>query len=378
VVAALPIPSGPAELTGEWLTAALRAGGVISEARVTAAAVEAVGEEQAFAGQPVRVRLAYDRSERGAPASLVAKFPAEDPRMRRALAGLRWYETEIRFYQELAATSAIRTPRLYYAAMNPDALDYVLLLEEVRSGHTGDQIAGGSLEQARAVMEQIARLHAGWWQEPRLAELDWLVVGAVRSVQAAEMWQDVYRRGWATVREIMPGFFPGELDRLAHRLGERYADLVHASAEPPRTLIHGDCRLDNIFFSDAAGDPAQPLTFIDWQLLSSGRGAYDIAYFLGTNVTTEVRREHEMDLLRRYHSALSAGVADSDAATYDFEHCLRDYRLAMLLVFGFWVQTAGAPTFPEAAHRLRDVALQRVSAAIVDLDAAALLDGAIA
>ena len=373
MVAALPIPSSPAELTGEWLTAALRAGGVISEARVTGAAVEAIGEAQAFAGQPVRVRLAYDRSERGAPASLVAKFPAQDPRMRRALASLRWYETEIRFYQELAATSAIRTPRLYYAAMNPDALDYVLLLEEVRSGRTGDQIAGGSLEQARAVVEQVARLHAQWWRHPRLEQLDWLAVGAVRPVQAAEMWQDVYRRGWATVREIMPGFFPAEVDHVAHRLGERYADLVRASAEPPRTLIHGDCRLDNIFFSDAAGDPAQPPTFIDWQLLSSGRGAYDVAYFLGTNVTTELRREHELDLLHRYHSALSEGVAAPDAAAYDFEQCQREYRLAMLLVFGFWVQTAGASTFPEAAHRLRDVALQRASAAIVDLDAAAVL-----
>ena len=378
MVATLPVPSNPAELTGEWLTAALRAGGVISQARVTGAAVEAVGEQQAFAGQPVRVRLAYDRGERGAPASLIAKFPAEDPRMRRALAGLRWHETEIRFYRELAATSAIRTPRLYYAAMNPDALDHILLLEEVSSGRTGDQIAGGSLEQARAVVEQIARLHARWWQEPRLAELDWLAVGAVRRVQAAEMWQDVYRCGWATVREIMSGFFPSEVDRGAHRLGDRYADLVRASAEPPRTLIHGDCRLDNIFFSDAGGDPAQPLTFIDWQFLSSGRGAYDIAYFLGTNVNTDVRREHEMDLLRRYHSALSERVADPNAAAYDFEQCLRDYRLAMLLVFGFWVQTAGAPIFPQAAHRLRDVALERVSAAVIDLDAAALLDGAIA
>ena len=171
----------------------------------------------------------------------------------------------------------------------------------------------------------------------------------------------------------MPGFFPAEVDHVAHRLGERYADLVRASAEPPRTLIHGDCRLDNIFFSDAAGDPAQPPTFIDWQLLSSGRGAYDVAYFLGTNVTTELRREHELDLLHRYHSALSEGVAAPDAAAYDFEQCQREYRLAMLLVFGFWVQTAGASTFPEAAHRLRDVALQRASAAIVDLDAAAVL-----
>ena len=58
---------------------------------------------------------------------------------------------------------------------------------------------------------------------------------------------------------------------------------------------------------------------------------------------------------------------------YRFEQCLRDYRLAMLLAFGFWVQTAGAPSFPVSAHPLRDVAMERLSAALIDLDAGQLL-----
>ena len=245
--------------------------------------------------------------------------------MRRALAGLRWYETEIRFYRELAATSAIRTPRLYYAAMNPDALDYILLLEEVSSGRTGDQIAGGSLEQARAVVEQIARLHARWWQEPRRGRAG--LAGRGRGAARAG------RRDVAGRLPLRLG--DGARDHvrvLPQRSGPRHPPpggfatrtWCAPALSPPRTLIHGDCRLDNIFFSDAGGDPAQPLTFIDWQFLSSGRGAYDIAYFLGTNVNTDVRREHEMDLLRRYHSALSERVADPNAAAYDFEQCLRE------------------------------------------------------
>ena len=363
---AIAVPSGPDALTPEWLTEALHAGGVITRARVAGASLEPAGEGRAFAGAPVRVRLTYDRDEDGAPPSLIAKFPAEAPAMRRALSGLRWYESEIRFYEELATDSEVRTPRRYYSAMDPDQLDYVLLIEDVTWGRIGDQIRGGSLTQAETVVEHVARFQRRWWDHPRLDRLDWLAEGAVRRVEGADGWQSFYRRARAVLDDLMPDLTHGELAAVAERLGDGYSRILRASAESPRTLIHGDCRLDNIFFGD---DPAEPPTFIDWQLLSCGRGVYDIAYFLGTNLSPELRREHELELVRRYHST----VSERDASGYGFERCLRDYRLAMLLVFGFWVQTAGAATFPVAAYPLRDAALTRVSAALLDLDAGELL-----
>jgi len=379
----IAVPSGPDALTPEWLTDALRAGGVITRARVTEARIEPADEGRAFAGAPVRAWLTYDRDDEGAPPSLVTKFAAAEPRMRGALSGLRWYESEIRFYEELATDSEIRTPRRYFSAMDIDQLDYVLLIEDVVWGDVGDQIAGGSLAQATVVVEHVARLQQQWWEHPRLDGLDWLASGAARRVEGAGGWQSFYRRGWDILGELMPGLTGGEVRSVAERLGGVYAGILRASAESPRTLIHGDCRLDNIFFSrdSLSGQPAEPPTFIDWQLLSCGRGVYDIAYFLGTNFSPELRRTHELDLLRRYHAIISQPAGDAPDATpqraggeYDFEICLRDYRLAMMLVFGFWVQTAGAATFPAAAHPLRDAALERVSAALLDLDAGELLE----
>ena len=382
-IAPLSIPSAPEQLADEWLTAALRAGGVISDARVVQARVEPVGAGRSFAGQPLRVRLAYDHVEAGAPTSLIAKLPAADPAMRRALSGLRWYESEIRFYEQLAGDAGVRTPRRYYSAMQSDALEYVLLLEEVTTGRVGDQIAGGSLAQARTVVEQAAQLHAHWWQHPRLDHLEWLAVGAVRPVHTADFGERVYARAWPTVRELMAGLLDDarleQLDVVATLLGATYAQALRASAEPPRTLIHGDCRLDNVFFPDQSSrdrgdEPVHAPTLIDWQLVSSARGPYDLAYFLGTNVTTELRRAHEHELLRNYHAMLMERIApDRDPGGYSFERCLRDYRLAMLLVFGFWVQTASASTFPPEAHPLRDAALSRLSVALLDLDAAELV-----
>ena len=358
------IPRTHDELDAGWLTHALAAGGVIERARVTAITVEPVGEERAFAGHPVRVRLIYDRSEQGAPVTLIAKFPATNAQMRGALSGLRWYESELRFYDELAGDTPVRTPRSYFSAMDAPAQDYVLLIEDLGAATAGDQIAGASLQQAEIAIDELARLHARWWEHPRLDTLDWLARGAVRRAEAADFWQQFYRRGWEHVRGAMGDMLPDAVTPIAEALGDRYAALVRESAEPPRTLVHGDYRLDNLLF-DAQPRPA----VIDWQLVSRGRGVYDLAYFLGTNLAPELRRTHEHALLRRWHD-----VAAARDRSYDLERCLHDYRRSMLLVFGFWVQTAGAATFPEAAYPLRDAALTRASAALVELDAAELLD----
>jgi hypothetical protein len=364
-LAELTVPSDHEGLTAAWLTSALREGGVIAAAEVTEARVEPIGAGQAFAGQPLRVHLRYDRSEDGAPASLVAKLPAVEPAMRRALSGLRWYESEIRFYDELAHDSSIATPRCYYTAMQPAELNYVLLIEDVTSGAVGDQIAGATLAEAETVVDAIARLHAGWWDDPALDRFGWLARGAVRRAENADFWAIFFDRNWGTTQELMPGLLPDGIAPIATRLAAVYADLVRASAESPRTLLHGDLRLDNVFF---AADGEAPPVVIDWQLVSAGRGPYDLAYFLGTNLPSELRAEHEEALLRRYHATIAARDA-----SYSFDDCWRDYRLGLLLVFGFWVQTAGAPTYPEAGHPLRDAALTRVSRALIDLDAAALL-----
>ncbi|MSQ41628.1 MAG: hypothetical protein EXR65_01130 [Dehalococcoidia bacterium] len=363
------IPFGPEQLDAQWLTEALREGGALRDAAVREATIERIGAQQAFAGQTVRVRLAYDREEPAAPRTLVAKFPAADATLRRALAGLRWYESELRFYDQLAARSAIRTPQRLFSAMDRARGEYVLLLEEVTAGPVGDQLAGASAEQARIVVQQLARFHAGWWADPRLNALGWLAVGAVRRAQGAEGWQQYYGRAWPAVRPVARALLAaGEFERLdaiAGRLVCCYASIVRASAEPPRTLLHGDCRLDNVFFP---ADRSPPV-FIDFQLLSRARGPYDLAYFLGTNLEPTLRRQLEDELLRTYHAA----IATAAAGGYDLDACRRDYRLGLLLAFGFWVQSAGAGTFPAAARPLRDVALRRLALALIDLDAEALL-----
>jgi len=75
----------------------------------------------------------------------------------------------------------------------------------------------------------------------------------------------------------------------------------------PVTLTHGDFRLDNLFFADDGS-----VAVVDWQMSMRAPGQADFVYFCANNLTTEMRRARERDLLARY-----VGVQPADAVTAD-------------------------------------------------------------
>jgi thiamine kinase-like enzyme len=99
--------------------------------------------------------------------------------------------------------------------------------------------------------------------------------------------------------------------------------------------MHGDYRLDNMFFASAEG--GDPLVVIDWQIASRGRGIFDVAYFLTGTMDAGQRRAQEMDLLRMYHSIL----LDGGVTGYDFDQLLLDYRASVLYCWLYVVIVLG-------------------------------------
>jgi hypothetical protein len=106
------VPANAAEITLEWLTAALHEAGTLDQARVTSIQSVPIGQ-LAFTGQIGRLQISYDKPEPGAPGSLVAKFSATHPEARAAVHSMGFYEREIGFYRELAVDCPVRTPRCY-------------------------------------------------------------------------------------------------------------------------------------------------------------------------------------------------------------------------------------------------------------------------
>ena len=136
---------------------------------------------------------------------------------------------------------------------------------------------------------------------------------------------------------------------------------------PPLTLVHSDFNLDNMMF----GDPDQmPFALIDWQFLHIGRGVWDIGLFLCQNLTSEIRRSVEHELLEEYVRVLHSHRID-----YSLDDVLTDYRYSILGRYGALIPTIAAMPFtPEQIQMHIDVLLPRCISAIEDNDAESVLD----
>lgn len=358
------IPANPTALTAEWLSDVLRLNGAIERATVTSIEQEVIGAGAGFMGELARVKLSYDAQEPGAPESIIAKFPAAALENREVAMFFRFYEREVRFYEQIADKVELRTPRCYFSHLAPDG-SYILLLEDMAPAQVGDQLAGCASARADLCVRELAKFHAAWWESDRLKRLDWLpsledewYVGSV---------EQGYSRAW----EPFLGFFGDkispELRDVAERFGAHIRPLMERFGSTPRTIIHGDYRLDNLYFGAAGGDG---LAVADWQIASKGRGVFDVAYFTGGTMPPAERRAAERDLVAMYHRTLT----ENGVSNYTLEQCWEDYRGSILFCLVYAVIAIGSLDLAnERGVELFNTIAGRTFAAIDDLKAYELI-----
>jgi aminoglycoside/choline kinase family phosphotransferase len=310
----LPIADTPEALTAEWLTDALSASGQLVDGAVVTVEVRPLGTGQMC--DSVRVTLGYDRPGAG-PASVVAKLPAADETSRATALSLRSYEKEVRFYQQVAPALPMRTPGVYHADIEPETAAFVLLLEDRAPAQAGDQLVGCTPAEAAVAVAELPRLHAPRWDDPSLAELEWLATDPETARQFMSMLLPTLWDGFR-------GRYANDLEDHVHTAGDllfAHLDAYLTPSADARTIVHGDYRLDNLLFDPGSDD--SPVTVVDWQTCAIGAGAHDVAYFIGAGLRAEDRREVEDELVRRYHADLLAAGVDG----YGWDRCWRDYRM---------------------------------------------------
>ena len=353
----LEIPSKPDEITSEWLTEALRSTGVITRSSATVAANEALAVGQGFAGQLARLAVSYDRADATAPTSIIAKLPSAHQPTRAYMDRVGAYAREVSFYLELGGHIELRTPRLFYGAREPETGDFILLLEDLSSLRSGDQVASCTVDEATLVVQHVAALHAGWWESPRLDTSQWISPWDA----GADAAEELYGQARGPFLEGLGGQLPLEFREIVDQLGPHVARIKHELAESPTTLVHGDLRLDNLFFGREDSDPA--LAVVDWQACRRGQGIGDIAYFLALSLDGPVRREVEADLLADYHRTL----IEKGVAGYSLDECLRNYRLSLLDRVGFIVSIGATLDFTSRRGvAVANAVLPRFVSAVVD------------
>lgn len=357
------VPTRATDITATWLDEVLHARGVLDQATsVSDVAVEALPAGVGFMGEVTRLRIAY-RGGNG-PATIVAKIPTQDAYVRALLAPARVFEREARFYEVLAARLDV-VPNTYGVASDHDAGDYLLLLEDLGHLRGGDQASGVSLDDARAALVALARLHARFWKSPELDELDWM---PPINDAGMKIGREVYAASLPGFQQVFAHALEPEHEELIARFGEATPDLLDRIAAMPNTVVHFDYRADNLFFGSAGS--AEDVRIIDFQASSKGGGAYDVGYFVSQNLATDLRRTHETTLLRAYFDELqSHGVSG-----YAWEQFLQDYRVGVL--YGWIIPVYAVGTLDSSSERamaLWTSVIQRAQAAMSDHRVADLL-----
>ncbi|CAN5604965.1 phosphotransferase [soil metagenome] len=337
------------DLSPAVITAALQGSG--HDVVVTSVDAEPVGTGQ-MAGS-YRLRFGFEGDPGEVPPTLVAKLAIGPMDKRTSVAGA--YRTEVDFYRHLAPTVAIRVPRCWHASVSEDATDFLLLLDDLAPAEQGDQIAGCTPAEAEAAAVNLAGLHGPRWCDPTLVDGTLAVVDADQGDLLAEVLEPM--------TALFTDRFAGRISPEDQEVLERVPAVAGAwlSGRPERFApVHGDYRLDNLMFAPDGG----PVTALDWQTLSLGLPARDLAFLLATGLSVEDRRAHEDDLVAAYHQALLAhGVTG-----YDVAQCHDDYRFSMFQAPLIIVLGCAVGTPSERGDEMFLTMTERSCAAIRDLD----------
>ncbi|HVF32560.1 MAG TPA: phosphotransferase [Acidimicrobiales bacterium] len=348
------IPASIDDVTPAWL-------GEVLGHEVTGTDIEQIGVGIGVSSALYRVGIVGPEST-DRPESVVVKLPALDEAAVFTSTVLRMYIREVGFFGELASRSPIRVPSCHHADVDPETSRFVVVMEDMGGHRTVDQLAGMDIVDAERAVESLADWHATWWRgADGLADAG-LVVSLGDPIYPAVLPM-VFAEGWAKVT--------GELDvssaiaEVGPKFGDAIAGLLADLDREPRTMTHGDYRADNILFQ-----PDGAPVLLDFQLIGSGSGAYDLAYFVTQSLDPEVASTHERALFDRWCDRLRAnGVPAGDLA-----RAWDDYRTAALFCLVYPIVASRGMDLADPRQRgLVECMNTRISRAIDELGLAELV-----
>jgi hypothetical protein len=294
------------------------------------------------------------------------KLAPFDERQREFVTSVGMGVAEARFYRDLAAEIPVRVPAVWFAQTEGER--YAMVLEDlVASGCRFPHPKDADIAwRARDIVEQLAALHTRFWESPRFdadggggeGDLAWL---APKGTGAAGGGATFVKMAVDAVGDRMPG----EFHRLADIYLARNDDIVALWNSGPRTLVHGDPHMGNLFVDTADGDRTG---FLDWAMIGRSPGLRDVAYVLCNSVPAEVRAVDERGLVDRYCELLVGAGIDLDAG-----QAWDQYRLFAVYSWVSATSTAGMGSKWQPLH-IGLAGTQRATAACDQLGCVDLLE----
>lgn len=329
----LEIPERYEDVTAEWLTQALRAGGVLGEQTVAGFDVEPMSAAKSRMSSLARISVQYDKYDEELPKTLFAKFVSRIQGNREFARNGDLFLREVALYQTFGSQIPMNMPKLYFGGVRPDSDIGILLLEEIDAmSKDGAAIDDMSLTQTetKLALQELSKMHANWWGDTSIRSHTWL--REIEDARTQERYQD-YPNAWAKLRPVLERVLSQTEVLICDGLSGYIPELKSNLAKMSITLCHGDFHVGNLLW-DRTGEP-ENVWAVDWQGPSILPAITDVSWFLATGVPKQNQHLVRTDFLPCYHSALvSHGVMD-----YEYETFLSDYRNGALdgLLRAIWL-----------------------------------------
>lgn len=358
------VPWAPQAITPDWLNATVAT-------RYPGAQVISCTLGGGSSGTSVRRQLSLEWSPGtppNAPRSLFMKTcPSFVTRMANSAGGVAVAEGN--FYRLLRPQLAIEAPIGYFSAFDPVSCRSIHLLEDLvatKQATFCNWRTAVTLPMAESMVDLLAETHGRFHGDPALEAMSgwmrtvpqWIHNGFVRSG-----FDKQHCEAFAVGADLMPSDVRGA--------GRRSFDAVVKSLamheEEPKTLIHSDVHLGN-WYRTSDGR----MGLCDWQCISRGHWARDLAYAVATALDVQDRRAWERALVRRYAAALSARTGRSFSEEQAFAAYRRQIPAALLM----WTTTlVPAPTMPDMQPiEMSRLMVTRLTHAMSDLESLSLFD----
>ncbi len=342
------LPLDVADLTAEWFSSALG---------LDVASVAVLDQSSGTTG---RAHVALTGGP-GVPPTAFVKLAPFDEQQRRFVTSVGMGVAEARFYRDLASEIPMRIPDVWFSDFDGDR--YAMVLEDlVASGCRFPHPTDADIAfRARDIVEQLAALHARFWESPRFAgegDLSWL---ASKGTGGAGGGAKFVKMAVDNLGDRMPESF----HRLADIYLARNDDIAALWNSGPRTLVHGDPHMGNLFVDVENGNRTG---FLDWAVIGRSPGLRDVAYVLCNSVPAEVRAVDERALIARYCELLGAAGIDLDA-----DIAWDQYRLFAVYSWVSATSTAGMGSKWQPLH-IGLGGTKRATAACDQLDCVDLLE----
>jgi hypothetical protein len=309
------------------------------------------------------VSIEQDGIEKTLPDSLFIKLPSPALATRWFLNLIDSWKLETYFFQHVAHTLPIQTPKTYAALTQ--GTRFCIIQEDLNADSSiklftnFDMLSGPSIEQTKQCLDTFAQLHAAHYdmtkdEQIALLPLDYHPFFGEKMEVVSRALINI---SLSPCIKKHPKAMTEDQINVYKKTINNWDSLSDYWFTGPLSLCHGDSHLGNFYLKGTE------MGMLDFQAVHWGNGIRDVQYFLIDSLPANILAEHERDLIQYYVER--RGV---HGTAIDFETSWQEYRSFTFHTWMTIVVSIGLAAMNEEQDALMAEILMRSVAAIERVD----------